>query len=412
MNADIRRGKAGCLPAFVGGYRRLQLVLQFLLLLAAAGGLRAGTALVQEGYEHFYNLEYPEAIADFERAIVQAPQDPEMHNHLAQVLVFQEMYRDGALESELVSGNNSFLRRPKLNPTPEMERQFLSELGKAMDLAQARLDKNPKDTGAMYALGISHGLRANYYWLVKKAWRDSLKDATAARLLHNQISELEPGNVDARLVQGLHDYLVGSLPWHYRMLGMLVGIHGDKEKGIRTIQEVARDGKDNRLDAEIFLCALYRRENQAARAVPLVQDLIGRFPRNYLLRLELSQMYSMAGDGKQALAAVGEVERLKTSHAAGYDRVPWEKIWFQEGIIQFWYRDLNGALENLQKVAGAGDNVDLNTGVQVRLRIGQIYDLTGRRALAVAEYRKTIAYAPDADAAVEAKRYLGSPYKR
>jgi tetratricopeptide (TPR) repeat protein len=384
----------------------------FFVLLVTAGGLRAESALVEEGYDHFYNLEYPEAIADFERAIAQAPQDPELHNHLAQTLVFQEMYRDGALESELVSGNNSFLRRPKLNPTPDMERRFLGELGKAMDLAQARLAKNPKDTGAMYALGISHGLRSNYYWLVKKAWRDSLKDATAARLLHNRISELEPGNVDARLVQGLHDYLVGSLPWHWRMLGVLVGIHGDKEKGIRTIQEVARDGKDNRLDAEIFLCALYRRENQTARAVPLVEDLIRRFPRNYLLRLELSQMYSMAGDGKRALEAAEEVGRLKASHAAGYDRVPWEKIWFQEGTIQFWYRDLNGAMENLQKVAGAGENVDLNTGVQARLRIGQIYDLTGRRALAVVEYRKAMAYAPEADAASEAKRYLGMPYKR
>ena len=382
------------------------------ILLAAAGGLRAASALVEDGYDHFYNLEYPEAIADFEHAIAVAPEDPELHNHLAQALVFQEMYRDGALESELVSGNNSFLRRPKLNPAPEMERRFLGELAKAMELAQARLAKNPKDAGALYALGISHGLRSNYYWLVKKAWRDSLRDATAARLLHNRISEIEPGNVDARLVQGLDDYLVGSLPWHWRMLGMLVGIRGDKEKGVRTIQEVAKDGKENRLDAEIFLCALYRRENQTARAVPLVEDLIHRFPRNFLLRLELSQMYSMAGDGQRALEAAEEVGRLKTGHAAGYDRVPWEKIWFQEGTIQFWYRDLNGAMENLQKVAGAGESVDLNTGVQARLRIGQIYDLTGRRAQAVVEYKAAIAYAPEADAAVEARRYLGTPYKR
>ncbi|HUB31414.1 MAG TPA: tetratricopeptide repeat protein [Bryobacteraceae bacterium] len=382
------------------------------ILLAAAGGLRAASALVEDGYDHFYNLEYPEAIADFEHAIAVAPEDPELHNHLAQALVFQEMYRDGALESELVSGNNSFLRRPKLNPAPEMERRFLGELAKAMELAQARLAKNPKDAGALYALGISHGLRSNYYWLVKKAWRDSLRDATAARLLHNRISEIEPGNVDARLVQGLDDYLVGSLPWHWRMLGMLVGIRGDKEKGVRTIQEVAKDGKENRLDAEIFLCALYRRENQTARAVPLVEDLIRRFPRNFLLRLELSQMYSMAGDGQRALEAAEEVGRLKTGHAAGYDRVPWEKIWFQEGTIQFWYRDLNGAMENLQKVAGAGESVDLNTGVQARLRIGQIYDLTGRRAQAVVEYKAAIAYAPEADAAVEARRYLGTPYKR
>ena len=43
-------------------------------------------------------------------------------------------------------------------------------------------------------------------------------------------------------------------------------------------------------------------------------------------------MYSMAGDKAHALEAVREVARLKTSHAPGYDRVPWDKIWYQQGI--------------------------------------------------------------------------------
>lgn len=379
--------------------------------------LAATTALAQEnpvelGYEHFYNLEYPEAIARFEQAIAGHPDDPELHNHLAQALVFQEMYRDGALESELVSGTNAFLRRPKLNPSPEMERRFLGEIAKAMDLSQTRLRANPKDTAAMYALGIAYGLRCSYYWVVKKAWRDSLRDATAGRRLHNRISELEPSNVDARLVQGVHDYTVGSLPWGWRMLGFLVGIHGDKEKGIRTVQDVAQHGISNRVDAQVFLCAMYRRENQTARAVPLVQDLIHRFPRNYILRLELSQMYSMAGDKAHALEAVREAARLKSGHAPGYDRAPWHKIWYQEGTIQFWYNDLDAALENLKKVAAEGDELDPNTGVTAWLRIGQIYDLKGRRAEAAQAYQRAIAYAPLAEAAQESRRYLAAPYRR
>jgi tetratricopeptide (TPR) repeat protein len=371
-----------------------------------------GATPVDSGYEHFYNLEYPEAIADFERAIAQHPDDPALHNHLAQALVFQEMYRDGALESELVSGNNAFLRRPRLNPSPEMERRFLNELDRAMTLAQARLAKNPNEAAILYALGISYGLRSNYYWIVKKAWRESLKDATAARRLHNRVSELEPANVDARLVQGLHDYLVGCLPWGWRMLGFLVGVHGDKEKGIRTVQEVAQKGEDNRLDAQVFLCALYRRESQPGRAVPLVEDLIRHFPRNYLLRLELSQMYSMAGDQAHAMQAVEEVSRLKTEHAPGYDRVAWEKVWFQEGTIQFWYRELGKAEENLWKTCHSPVEIDLNTEVYAWLRLGQIYDLTKRRSQALDAYRKAAAAAPQSDAAVEAKRYLAAPYRR
>ena len=370
--------------------------------------------LVRQGYDHFYNLEFDQAIADFENAIAVDPTSPDLHNHLAHAIVFKEMYRNGALESELVSGTNSFLRRPKLNPSPATEKRFLDEIDTAMRLANARLAKNPNDTAALYSLGISYGLRSDYYWVVKKSWRDSLRDATAARRAHNRIEQLDPGDVDARLVEGLHDYILGSLPWTYRMLGFLIGLHGDKQQGIHIVQDVARNGKDNKVDAEIFLCALYRRENEARYAVPLVKDLIGRFPRNYLLRLELSQMYSMSNDKNDAMAAVQEVAHLKEEHAPGYDRVPWEKVYFQEGTIEFWYNDLNDALENMKKVAAASatDAVDLNTGTFAYLRMGQIYDMTHHRQQALEAYRKAIAYAPEAEAAQESRRYLSTPYHR
>ena len=50
--------------------------------------------------------------------------------------------------------------------------------------------------------------------------------------------------------------------------------------------------------------------------------------------------------------------------------MPWEKIYFQEGTIQFWYRDFDQALSNLKKVAAAAGEIDLNTGVYTYLRIG------------------------------------------
>ncbi len=387
----------------------LKLALLMGLMALPLGGQQA---LIDQGYSNFYNLEFDQAIAVFENGNAQNPGLPDLHNHLAQTLIFREMLRNGSLESELVSGSNSFLRRPKLNPSPETEKRILDEIAKAMALADAQLKKNPNDTAAMYAEGISYGLRSNYYWVVKKSWHDSLKDATAARKLHNRISELEPNNVDARLVQGLHDYIVGSLPLGYKMLGFMIGVHGDKEKGIRTVQDVAKNGKLNRVDAEIFLCALYRRENQSKLAVPLVQDLIRRYPRNYLLRMELGQMYSQAGDGVRGLQAVEEVARLKESHAPGFDRVPWEKIYYQEGSIQFWYNDLDRSLENMKKVAAAGEDVDLNTGVQAYLRMGQIYDMKKRRAEAIEAYKKAIAYAPQAEAAQESRKYLATPYRR
>src|SRR5947209_7522602 len=114
-----------------------------------------------QGFNHYYNLEYDQAIADFEKAAAANPQSPDPHNHIAQALLYREMFRNGALESELVSGNNSFLRRPKMNASPELEKKFDSQVQKAMELSQARLNKNPNDTGALYSMGVAYGLRAN-----------------------------------------------------------------------------------------------------------------------------------------------------------------------------------------------------------------------------------------------------------
>src|ERR1039457_5063741 len=115
-----------------------------LLLALVASPLGGQQSLVDAGFTDFYNLDYDQAIAVFEKAIARNPGQPDLQNHLAQTLIFREMYRDGALESELVSGNNSFLRRSKLNPTPETEKRILDEIAKAMALADARLKQNPR----------------------------------------------------------------------------------------------------------------------------------------------------------------------------------------------------------------------------------------------------------------------------
>jgi tetratricopeptide (TPR) repeat protein len=60
-------------------------------------------------------------------------------------------------------------------------------------------------------------------------------------------------------------------------------------------------------------------------------------------------------------------------------------------------------------VAGV-ENVDLNTGAYTYLRIGQIYDMTHHRQQAIEYYKKAIAYEPQADAAVQSRKYLESPY--
>ena len=382
------------------------------LMCAAAAAATAQDNLVARGYQHFYNLEYDQALADFRRYEAAAPNDPNAFNHVAEGVLYRDMFRAGALETELVSGNNPFLRRAKVNASPEDQREFDASIAHALALAEARLRANPRDTGALYALGVSYGLRANYDFLVRKAWRDALRDATAARKAHSRVTEIDPSNVDARMVQGLHDYIVGSLPLEWRLLGFLIGFHGNKEEGIHEVEMVSRNGKVDRLDAEFLLCAVYRREKKSGRAIPLLEDLIGRFPGNYLLRMELAQMYSDIGKETQALAVLERLRALKNSGVPSLVGLPTGKIDYAEGNIEFWYNDLDAALLNIRLAAAGAEELDLNTGVLAWMRLGQIYDLKGQRSTAVAAYQRAIRFAPDSEAARESRRYLDTPYRR
>ncbi|MEO7142012.1 MAG: tetratricopeptide repeat protein [Bryobacteraceae bacterium] len=384
-----------------------------ILLLAALTALAAGDRpLETDGFDHFYNLEYDQAIADFTQEIAAQPENPNAYNHLAQSILYREMLRSGALESQLVTGSNPFLRRQKMNPDPKDERRFNESLAKAIQLGDARFEKNPKDTGALYALGVSYGLRANYEFLVRKAWMDALRDSTTARKYHNQVTDIDPSFIDARLVQGVHDYIVGSLPWAMKMLGFLGGFHGDREEGIRLLQLVAQKGKSDRVDAQILLAAIYRRERRPLDAILLLNSLVERYPRAYLLRFEQAQMYGDASDKAHALEALDKVAEMKRDGAPGYARVPEEKIQYARGNLLFWYNDLDRALDDLKAVTARAGNVDLSTGVMAWMRLGQTYDLKGQRAQALAAYRQAIQYAPQSDVAKESRGYLSTPYRR
>jgi tetratricopeptide (TPR) repeat protein len=381
-------------------------------LVFAAALLRAGETEIARAFDHFYNLEFDQAISIFEREAAARPDVAAVHNHLAQAILFREMLKAGALESELVSGGNAFLRREKMNPSPEDQGRFGRAIAQGLRLAQAALAARPSDTQALYDLGVSHGLRANYNFLVRKAWMDALRDATQARRAHQRALEIDPGFVDARMVPGTHEYVVASLPWHYRFVGFLTGLRANRDAGVAALKLVAEKGVRNRDDAAILLAVIYRRERKFAEAIGLLNELIPKYPRNYLLRFELAQMHSDNGDGEAALAAIAEVEKLKKAATPGFANLPYEKILYYRATVQFWYRDYSAAASNFERVAARAEVIDPHSGVTAWMRLGQIHDLRGDRERARRYYRKAIEFAPESWTARECEGYLRKPFRR
>jgi len=225
------------------------------------------------------------------------------------------------------------------------------------------------------------------------------------------VTDLDPARTDARLAQGFHDYVIGSLHWTYRLMGFLAGFHGDKSSGIRTLAEVAAKGKINRTDAQLMLGVIHRRESRPDLARPLIENLLQRFPRNYLLLLELSQVHADIGDLAKATAALDRCEALKKSAAPGFARLPAERIEYARGNLLFWYNQAERAVQHLRVAAAGHARLDPYSGSMAWYRLGQCLDLAGHHKEAREAFgQATVLFPPAYEGAKFSKRYLNTEY--
>jgi tetratricopeptide (TPR) repeat protein len=321
------------------------------------------------------------------------------------------MFYSGALESELVTGGNSFLRRPKLEISAENRALFLGATERALSLSEKRLALNPRDVQALYAIAVAHGLRANFFYLVEKSWSRALKEAIATRKADDQILRLDPDFTEAHMLHGISEYVVGCLPAYLRLLSSFNGFHADREDGVRELNRVFHSQAGNRFDAAVVLAAIYRRERRPKDALPLLDVLASTFPRNHLFAFEQVQMYSDIGDKASALRMLARIESSLRERQPGYAQLPLERVQYARGNLFFWYNDLNQSLQNLEQATRGTAVLDLSTAVMAWLRLGQVYDLMNDHAHAVEAYKSAMRTAPNSQPAREAEAYIARPYR-
>ena len=246
-------------------------------------------------FDAFYNLDYEKAVALLEDQARSTPLQASVHNHLAQALLYRALFRAGTLDATAALSPARFLSTPKpAIPTADRE-QFHRAIA-----ASLRLTETSRDAPGYYARGVAHIHRANFEMFVNKSWRAALRDATAARHLHQLALAADPQFIDAQLVPATHDYVVGCLPWYAKAIGFLAGIHGDKDKGMEGIRRVATSGQRTRVEATLLLALVSRREGSPAQAAQILSGLCRQFPRNFLYRMERIRSLRLAGDHESA----------------------------------------------------------------------------------------------------------------
>jgi tetratricopeptide (TPR) repeat protein len=190
------------------------------------------------GLEHIYNLEYEKAITHLERAAKEYPDDPYAINHLAQAVLLKELYRLNALDTTLYA-DNGFLTGKPLAGDREVKAELLRLLDRSMELCEERIRRNKDDADAYYARGVARGLRLSYAGIVEKSFFAALRNASGSRNDHERVLQLKSDYVDAKLVIGVHNFVLGSMPLAAKIMAGIVGLSGSKKRGLEYLHEVA-----------------------------------------------------------------------------------------------------------------------------------------------------------------------------
>lgn len=271
---------------------------------------RPNDAATLNGFDHFYNLDYDGAIRDFESSLQTHPNDPFAANHLLVALLFRELYRGRALDPDLYV-SDKFVRAKQIAVEPAVQERIKALIKRILDLATERLQANPGDVDALYARGITLGIQATYTGLIEKSWFAALRSGLGAYKDHKQVLKLSPGYSDAKLVVGMYNYIVGSLPWHMKAAAFLLAITGSKSEGIQYLYDAANGGGEASVDAKSFLGVFLSREHRYSEAIPVVRTLHAAYPHNFLFALGEANLLRKSGQLPEAAAAYRKLLALQ-----------------------------------------------------------------------------------------------------
>ena len=304
----------------------------------------ASEALRARGTNHIYNLEHDLALEAFRQAVAADPDDPAAYRGVASALWLGITFRRGNMLVDDYLGRASKTSTAKLPPpSPESTAGFRESIEQATAIARRRIEANPRDADAHFQLGAAVGLRASYTATVDGSVMGAFRAAKEAYEEHEKVLELAPQRKDAGLIVGTYRYIVATLSLPMRWVAYMAGFGGNRDRGLKLIEEAAAYKGDNTTDARFALLLLYNREKRYDDALAQLALLRRDYPRNRLVWLET---------GSTALRA-GRYAEAETFLAEGYARLSDDRRTRMFGEEALWLYKRGAARAGLGRAAEA-----------------------------------------------------------
>ena len=364
--------------------------------------------VVREGYDHFYNLDYDGAQARFEAVQKAHPDEPMAYDYLLMVTIFRELYHQDLLDTTYYA-HDSFLSSKRTVSIPDATRQKIESLtNTVISMCDQRIKANGQDKHAYFARGYAKGLHAAFITLADHSYAAAARQGYSARNDSEQALKIDPMYADAKMAVGIQQFAVASLPRFVRMMVGIVGVGGNRERGLELLRDSATHGVATNVESRTTLSLFLRHDARYPEALAVEHGLAEQYPHDFLFRLEEANLTKDEGNGPGAIAVYRTV--LSDARKPGYFVDPrLQMAYFGLADTQRGQNDLRGAADNFLLAASQPNSSDWLRR-RAQLYAGEMLDLLHERDQAVKQYQLASAGGGDQSQADLARKYLKSPY--
>jgi tetratricopeptide (TPR) repeat protein len=366
------------------------------------------TPKVRQAYQRFYILDYDGALVRFIQVQEENPTSPLAVDYVLNTVIFRELYRLDLLDTTFYAHDGFLNGKHPVTIDSAIETQVNSLYSRAVALSDQQLSSHPDDVDALFARGWARSLRAVYVAFMDRSFVSALHVALQARSDNEKVLKLDAQYIDAKLVVGIHQYIVGSLSFGLKLVAGAAGITGSKSKGIEDLRDVGAKGVITNVEARTALGLFLRREAKYDEAIAVTRTLTDEYPRDFLFWLELANLTKDAGRGPEAIAAYRRL--LDQAKRPGYfPSAHLELAWFGLADTLQGQKNYAEAAEAYNE-ATAQPTISMDLKGRCDLNSGKMYDLLNERDMAMKQYMVVLRQDGDSAQADSARKYLKSPF--
>jgi hypothetical protein len=362
---------------------------------------------VREAYQHFYNLDYDGALVRFQKVLDAHPQDPMAVDYVLLCTAFRELYHQDLLDTTLYAHDGFLTSKRVAIEDPAIRTRIESLTNQAVTLSDHRIKNDSSDKDAYFTRGYARAIHAAYIGMADHSFVTGLHQALQAKGDDQKVLQLDPQYADAKMVIGIQEFSVASLPGFLRMAAGMFGQGGSKEDGLRLLHDCADHGTVTAVESRTVLTIFLRHDGRYQEALTMQHGVAAEFPHNYLFRLEEANLTKDMGAGPHAIDVYKDVIADGTKRNYFIDP-RMQLAWFGLAETERGQNHLREAADAYLQTA-AQPKCSEWLKKRAELNAGEVLDLLHERDQAVVQYRAA-AGASDPKVSDPAKQYLKTAY--